>query len=45
VNYKPALQDYAKRAAERSYGQHSPSLLNEALSWHQRFVETGSMLP
>jgi succinyl-CoA:acetate CoA-transferase len=44
-NYKPALQDYAKRAAERSYGQHSPSLLNEALSWHQRFVETGSMLP
>jgi succinyl-CoA:acetate CoA-transferase len=44
-NYKPALQDYAKRAQERSYGQHSPSLLDEALSWHQRFVETGSMLP
>ncbi|MFL5279489.1 MAG: acetyl-CoA hydrolase/transferase family protein [Rhodopila sp.] len=43
-NYKPLLQDYAKRAQERSYGQHSPSLLDEALSWHQRFVETGSML-
>ena len=27
-----------------SYGQQSPSLLSQALSWRQRFVETGSML-
>jgi acyl-CoA hydrolase len=25
-------------------GKHTPHLLTEALSWHQRFVETGSML-
>jgi len=42
-DYRPALADYFRRAREHSYGQQSPSLLNEALSWHQRFVETGSM--
>ncbi len=42
-DYKPALRDYFHRAREHSYGQQSPSLLNEALSWHQRFIETGSM--
>ncbi len=42
--YRPALNDYFRRAKEHSYGQQSPSLLNEALLWHQRFVETGSML-
>jgi succinyl-CoA:acetate CoA-transferase len=43
-NYRPALADYFRRAKEHSYGQHSPSLPGEALSWHQRFMETGSML-
>jgi len=43
-DYKPALLDYFRRAKEHSYGQQSPSLLGEALSWHQRFIETGSML-
>ncbi|HWU03549.1 MAG TPA: acetyl-CoA hydrolase/transferase family protein [Novosphingobium sp.] len=43
--YKPLLRDYYDRALNSSYGKHAPSLLNEALSWHQRFVETGSMLP
>ncbi|GGE98623.1 acetyl-CoA hydrolase [Aliidongia dinghuensis] len=42
--YRPALTDYFKRAQRGSYGQQSPTLLDEALSWHQRFVETGSML-
>lgn len=42
-DYRPALQDYFDRALHSSYGKHSPSLLSEALSWHQRFVETGSM--
>ncbi|MDR3469400.1 MAG: acetyl-CoA hydrolase/transferase family protein [Xanthobacteraceae bacterium] len=42
-DYRPALADYFQRAREKSYGQHAPSLLNEALSWHQRFIETGSM--
>jgi succinyl-CoA:acetate CoA-transferase len=43
-NYRPALVDYARRAREHSYGQHSPSLIDEALSWHKRFIETGTML-
>ncbi|WP_307437088.1 acetyl-CoA hydrolase/transferase family protein [Labrys monachus] len=42
-DYRPALADYFRRAREHSYGQQSPSLLNEALSWHQRYVETGTM--
>ena len=44
-DYRPMLRDYYSRALRESYGMQSPSLLNEALSWHQRFVETGSMLP
>lgn len=44
-SYRPGLQDYFSRALARSYGLQTPSLLNEALSWHQRFIETGSMLP
>ena len=42
-DYKPALADYYQRARQGSYGQQSPSLLGEALSWHRRFIETGSM--
>lgn len=41
--YRDALQDYHDRALQSSYGLQSPHLLHEALSWHQRFVETGSM--
>ena len=44
-DYRAALQDYRNRAQRGSYGGHAPTLLGEALSWHQRFVETGSMLP
>ena len=42
-DYRPALEDYFRRAKQGSYGQQSPCLLGEALSWHQRFIETGSM--
>ncbi|HLY89769.1 MAG TPA: acetyl-CoA hydrolase/transferase family protein [Acetobacteraceae bacterium] len=42
-DYRPALRDYYERALRGSYGLHAPSLLSEALSWHQRYVETGSM--
>jgi succinyl-CoA:acetate CoA-transferase len=38
------LRDYYRRARLHSYGQQSPSLLMDALSWHQRFIDTGSML-
>ena len=43
-DYQPLLQDYFERACHRSYGRHTPHLLDEALSWHQRLIETGSML-
>lgn len=42
--YRLALADYFRRARQGSYGQQSPCLPAEALSWHQRFMETGSML-
>lgn len=42
-DYKPMLHDYFRRAQIHSYGQQSPCLLDEALSWHQRFVKTGTM--
>ncbi len=42
-DYRDALNDYYRRALEHSYGLQSPSLLDEALSWHQRYVRTGSM--
>ena len=40
-DYQPALLDYFERACQR--GGHTPHLLEEALSWHQRFEETGDM--
>lgn len=43
--YRPMLEDYLARAKKESFGRHKPHLLMEALSWHQRFIETGSMLP
>ena len=42
-SFRPMLQDYYERALKGSYGLHAPALMNEALSWHQRFIETGSM--
>ena len=42
-DYRPRLQDYYDRALKGSYGLQSPTLLDEALGWHQRFVETGTM--
>jgi len=44
-DYRPLLQDYFNRALHDSRGKHTPHLLNEALSWHQRFLETGDMRP
>ena len=41
--YRPMLQDYRARAATASFGRHAPSIPGEALSWHQRFMDTGDM--
>jgi succinyl-CoA:acetate CoA-transferase len=42
-DFRPMLRDYLARAEAGPGGKHTPHLLNEALSWHQRFVETGTM--
>ncbi len=45
-DYRDMLRDYYDRAlavSEKAGGIHTPHILLEALSWHQRFVETGDM--
>ena len=43
-DYRPMLQDYFDRAsAAENAGMQTPHILEESLSWHQRFVETGDM--
>ncbi|MBC6982736.1 acetyl-CoA hydrolase/transferase family protein [Caulobacter sp. 17J80-11] len=44
-DYRPGLEDYFQRALKESYGLQTPVLLDEALSWHRRYLETGSMRP
>ncbi|WIF95656.1 acetyl-CoA hydrolase/transferase family protein [Caminicella sporogenes] len=41
-DYKDMLMDYLERAEKGKY-KHEPHLLTEALSWHVRFLETGTM--
>jgi succinyl-CoA:acetate CoA-transferase len=40
-DYRPALLDYLERANQR--GGHTPHILEEALSWHVRFQQEGTM--
>jgi len=42
-DYKPAMREYYNKALETAPGKHTPHNLDEALSWHQRFLKTGSM--
>jgi succinyl-CoA:acetate CoA-transferase len=44
-DFRPALRDYFERSLAGASGKHTPHLLEEALSWHARFLETGDMLP
>jgi succinyl-CoA:acetate CoA-transferase len=46
-DYRPLLLDYYQRALEvtKAGACHTPHILSEALSWHNRFNTTGSMLP
>lgn len=41
-DYKEQLLDYFHRA-RKTGPQHTPHILDEALSWHHRFVKTGTM--
>ena len=42
-DYKPMLQDYFDRAKAATKNAHSPHIMEEALSWHARFLQTGTM--
>ena len=46
-DYRPALHDYLARAEQQARaghgGMHTPHLLDEALSWHSRYLKTGRM--
>ncbi|MBP9483702.1 MAG: acetyl-CoA hydrolase/transferase family protein [Negativicutes bacterium] len=43
-DYQPLLRDYLDRAMATA-GGHTPHIMCEALSWHCRFLETGTMKP
>jgi succinyl-CoA:acetate CoA-transferase len=42
-DYRAPLQDYLDRATAGSVGKHTPHLLEEALSWHVRYLQEGTM--
>ena len=42
-DYRPLLRGYFEQAKKSAKGQHTPHDLPQALSWHQRFLETGRM--
>ncbi|MBC7633492.1 acetyl-CoA hydrolase/transferase family protein [Aeromicrobium sp.] len=43
-SYRDELTDYVARAkANRPHARHTPHLLDEALGWHQRYLDTGHM--
>ncbi len=42
-DYRPLLLDYYERALAATKKNNTPHLLNEALSFHTRFLETGDM--
>jgi succinyl-CoA:acetate CoA-transferase len=44
-DYKSLLLDYLARAEQLSYGKHTPHLLTESLSWHNRYLRSGNMKP
>ncbi|MBN8489465.1 MAG: acetyl-CoA hydrolase/transferase family protein [Burkholderiales bacterium] len=42
-SFRPGLRDYYQRACRGAPGLHTPHLLGEALSWHQRYLAGGRM--
>ncbi|MDD3114264.1 MAG: acetyl-CoA hydrolase/transferase family protein [Anaerovibrio sp.] len=42
-DFKPMLMDYYERALKETKNAHTPHILSEALSWHERFMSTGTM--
>lgn len=44
-DYKPLLRAYYEEALAKTNGDHTPHLLDKCFSFHQRYLETGHMLP
>ena len=44
-DYRAMLQDYFDRASATAPGKHTPHLIEEALSWHARYLREGTMRP
>lgn len=42
-DYRPMLREYYEHAYKTSAGKQTPHDLTQALSWHQRFLDTGTM--
>ena len=42
-DFRPMLLDYFERADAATKHAQTPHIIKEALSWHERFIETGSM--
>ncbi|MEI6858136.1 acetyl-CoA hydrolase/transferase family protein [Psychrilyobacter sp.] len=42
-DFKEQMKDYFDRACEVCHNCHTPHILEEALSWHSNFLETGTM--
>ena len=42
-DYRAQLEDYFDRALHESVGKHTPHILDEALSWHARYLSAASM--
>ncbi len=44
-DYRPMLTEYYEHALKTANGLHTPHDLRQSLSWHIRFLETGTMQP
>ena len=42
-DYRPMLLDYFERACKATHNAHTPHIIGETLSFHERLLETGSM--
>jgi len=42
-DYRPMLLDYLERAEKATKKAQTPHIMDEALSWHSRFLATGTM--
>ena len=42
-DFRPGLREYFRRALQLSPGKQTPHLLEEAFSWHVRYLRTGHM--